>query len=936
MIQLVLCLLGVAVLCLAWPAGAEVAQASHRLKKLYDFEDADDRGRKIGYSGQLLPRNWYVIGRPALGESGTFRGFPLHRALETRLGYPHYADVGFDDSRHASGDFSLKLDVVGGRTGAFVQHGAIQVNPGSDYRVSAKVNTHNLQHAWAELRAYFTDIEGRRIDASLRRSEPVTTADAWSDVSIKLTGDHPDAAYVVVEVHVIQPGMKPDDPIGDHQIVPSDIDGGAWFDDIAVWELPSVNLSTDSPTNIIVAPDKPKLHVRVRDLTGKRMQAVMSVFDHRYELVDKLEEKIDLELRPWTPDLGDRYGWYIAELRIYELDINNQPTTEVARTICGFLWLGPDVYKGTEERRRFSILAEDMPTDQLPLLAELMKQTGLTGLVVSGWERLGTPKTTAARARVIEPIARDLLVRQGAVAVSFWPVPVELAGRTGVDASDPLNVLTLPSAQWIDYAKPLLAPLGQRQTRWQVGSPSDPKAFLSRDLAGDLEQARKGIRQVAPSPRLIAPWRLDQPGRGDAFPASDAYAIAWPQGVKPEELADAMAEWPAPPTSTRLDIELADAIDMRHERRVADLMLRVLHAWEHRAGGVGLDKPWAEAHERRLALTPDPVLGVYINLARQLGGQRVVGRMPLGAGLEAMILDGVQGGMLVVWNPRSDVEPQDVALYLGEAPIAVDPYGNAVPLKTDDHAKHLLTVGQTPTIIREIDPRLALLRAGFALDEPFIESLQVTHRRTLRIYNPWPRTLNGVYTITGPEDWNVQPQRKHLSIAPGDTAEVPIALRFPIHEDGGDKTLAAKLVFNAGEDYNVTLHAPMELGLKGVEFDASVIVEPGKEPGTTDAVVTLNVTNTSDQRQSLRLFAGIQGHTRREPIIPGIAPGEFVSRRIRFKDVGEQLGKYPVRCGVRESNGPAVLNKTIELLGPKRADDATTQADTGPAEAGGP
>jgi hypothetical protein len=918
--KLVLCLLGVAVLGLPWPAGAEVAEASHRLKKLYNFEDADDRGRKIGYSGQILPRNWYVIGRPALGESDTFHAFPLHRALESRLGYPHYADVGFDGGRHASGDFALKLDVVGGRTGAFVQHGAIQVNPGSDYRVSAKVNTHNLQHAWAELRAYFVDKEGRRIDASLRRSEPITAADEWVDASVKLTGDHPDAAFIGIEVHVIQPGMDPDDPIGDHQIVPSDIDGGAWFDDIAVWELPSVNLSTDSPTNIVVAPDKPKLHVRVRDLTGKRMQAVMRVYDHRYELVDELEEKIDLELRPWTPDLGERYGWYIAELRIYELDLNNRPTMEVARTICGFLWLSPDAYKGTEERRRFSLLAEDIPTDELPLLAELMKQAGLTGLVVSGWERLGTPKSTAVRARALEPIVRDLLVRQGGVAVSFWPVPVELAGRAGVDASDPLNVLTLPSEQWIDYAKPFLAPLGQRQTRWQVGSPSDPKAFLSRDLSGDLERARVGIRQVAPSPRLIAPWRLDQLSRGDAFPTSDAYAVAWSQGVEPEQLAETMADWPAPPRNVRLDIELADAIDMSHERRVADLMLRVLHAWEHQAEGVGLATPWTEAHERRAALTPDPVLGVYVNLARQLGGQRVIGRMPLGPGLEAMILDGVQGGMLAVWNPRSDEEPQDVSIYLGEAPIAVDPYGNAAPLKADDNGKHRLTVGQTPTIIRGIDPRLALLRAGFSLDEPFIESLQVIHRRTLRIHNPWPRTLNGVYTITGPEGWTIQPQRKHISIAAGDTAEIPVAMRFPIHEDGGDKSLTASLIFNAGDDYRVTLHAPMRLGLKGVEFDASVIVEPGKEPGTTDAIVTLNVTNTSDQRQSLRLFAGIQGHTRREPIIPGIAPGEFVSRRLRFRDIGQALGKYPVRCGVRESNGPAVLNKTLEMRGPKRVD----------------
>ena len=921
--KLLLCLLALIAIGFAYTAPAEVAQATHRLKKLYDFEDADDRGKKIGYSGQLLPRNWYIVGREALGETPEFHRTPLHETLESRIGYPHYAKVGFDDSRKSSGDFSLKLDVTGNNTGAYIQHGAININPGSDYRVSANVNTHNLQHAWAELRAYFIDKQGRRIDESLRRSDPITSDDQWVSASVKLAGDFPDAAYIGIEVHVIQPGYDPDDPIGNHQVVPSDINGGAWFDDIAVWELPSVNLSTDSPTNIINAPDKPKLHARIRDLTGKRMHASISVYNHRYELVDRLEEKIDKELHPWSPDLADRYGWYIAELRIYELDINNRPTTQVARTLCAFLWLGPEHLPGDEERRRFTLLAEDVPTEQLPLVAELMENSGLTGLVVSGWERHGTPKSTAERARVLEPITRDLLVRQGRVAVSFWPVPVELAGRTGVDASDPLNILTLPADQWLDYAKPFLSPLGQRQALWQVGSASDPKAFLSRDLASDLELARKGIRSAAPSPHLIAPWRLDQPSRSGELAPSDGYALAWPQGVTPDNLAASLADWPTPATNVRLDIELADAQDMSHERRVADLMLRVLHAWEVQAGAVGLDRPWSEAHERRTAFMPDPVLGVYINLARQLGGQRVIGHMPLGPGLSALILDGRQGGMLAVWNQDSEAEPDTVALYLGENPIAIDPYGNAAPIPTDDNAKHLITVGATPTLIRGIDPRLALMRAGFSLDEPFIESMQVTHRRVLRIHNPWPRTLNGVCTITGPEDWTIQPQRKHLSIAPGATAEIPIALRFPIHENGGYKTLTADFVFNAGDDYDITLHAPMELGLKGVEFSASVIVEPGEAEGTHDAIVTLNVTNTADQKQSLNLYAGIKDHPRREMIIPGIEPGEFVSRRIRFKNVGEQIGNYPVRCGVRESNGPAVLNHTLELVGPKSVDEPT-------------
>lgn len=921
--SLLLCVLVAVIgLAVASPVSAQIAEISHRLEKLYDFEDADDRGKKIGYRENLLPRNWYIIGRRAIGETEGFHESPLNQSLEARIGYPHYADVAFDNDIKSSGDFSLRLSMAGGNTGAFIQQGAITVKPESDYRVTAKVYTEKLEHAWAEVRAYFVDGNGKRIDASLKRSEPITTNGQWTEVAVKLIGDYPKAATIGIEVHILQPGMDRDDPIGLNQVVPADIHGGAWFDDVAVWEMPSVNLTTGSRTNIITAPNKPTLRARVRDLTGSKLYSVTTVYNHRLEVIDVDEDEVEKKLWSWTPDLGDHYGWYWADLEIYEINASTQQRQQVARTLAGFLWLPPGQASSGDDRSRFAVLAEDVPTEQLPLIAELMEQGGLTSLVVSGWERHGTPESTAERARVLEPIARDLLVRRGKTVVSFWPIPVELAAMGDTDVGDPLNLLAKPNDIWQAYAKPFLSPLGQRLNQWQVGSSSHPQAFLARDLKKDLESARSGIRLFAPSPRMVAPWRLDQPNRDGDLNPFDTYAVAWPQGVLPERLADALADWPTPPERVRIDIELADAIDMVHERRIADLMLRVLHAWETDAAGIAINKPWTDAHERHTALTPDPALGVWINLTQQLEGQRVIGRMPLQRGLKSMILDGQQGGMLVVWNEKAQADPQDVTLYLGPSPITVDPFGNTTSLQTID-GKQTITVGQTPTIIRGIDPRLAMFRAGFVVDEPFIQSLQVAHRRVLKIHNPWPRTLNGYFTFTGPDGWTLQPQRKHISIAPGDTSEIPIALRFPIHENGGNKSLTADFVFTVGEDYDVTLSTPIELGLEGVSFDAAVIAEPGKVPGTIDAIVTLTITNTSDGRQSLNVFAGLAGHARREMIIPGIAPGEFVSRRVRFKDVGDQIGKFPLRCGVRESNGPAVLNKTIDLLPPRKANDPT-------------
>ena len=41
------------------------------------------------------------------------------------------------------------------------------------------------------------------------------------------------------------------------------------------------------------------------------------------------------------------------------------------------------------------------------------------------------------------------------------------------------------------------------------------------------------------------------------------------------------------------------------------------------------------------------------------------------------------------------------------------------------------------------------------IDEPFIESRQEPHRRTLTLHNPFPTTIAGVLHVTGPPGWEI-------------------------------------------------------------------------------------------------------------------------------------------------------------------------------------
>ena len=136
---------------------------------------------------------------------------------------------------------------------------------------------------------------------------------------------------------------------------------------------------------------------------------------------------------------------------------------------------------------------------------------------------------------------------------------------------------------------------------------------------------------------------------------------------------------------------------------------------------------------------------------------------------------------------------------------------------------------ETPTFITGIDPTLARFRAGFTLDQPFILSTQTAHPRTLRLTNPWPMTVTGRLTITGPAGWTIRPFTHTFSIAPGRALDLPVDLRFPVNEAAGDKELTAELELTADRAYRVAVSTPLTVGLEGVRFEPTLARRAGGE-----------------------------------------------------------------------------------------------------------
>jgi hypothetical protein len=880
-----------------------------RLVEHFDFDERDEG------NFERLPKAWYVVGRDALNSDPAFTRQPIHQQLTAMQGYPRHNIVRFDDSQQTSGRESLYMGLNAGNSGAFLEVGAVPAVPTSDYLVTVRVRTTTLDHARASFRAYFIDSKGRRIDPSVTASDAVNTQGRWQTLSVRLLGDYPQAAFVGVQLELLQPRRDPASPLGEHQIIYEDVEGGAWFDDVMIWQLPSVSLKTDSPVNIIRAPQPLTVTAEVRDLTGRSLFADVAMHDLDLNQVAHQRRPVGAGQPTqwrWQPSV-ERFGWYLLSLKVYEADEAKDfdHAAPIGAMMSAMLYLPDEAKIDASDAAKFKLIAEAINDEQLRLMPAMMRGADVGAIVLSAFDAQTTRMTMDGRQLLLDSVMQPLITDGREVSLSLSPLPLELARQLDIDHTSLMAMFTQPSAQWEPVIAPMLMRNGQRAGNWQLGTMDQPDAFFMPQLKEVVEQVKWHFENLAPTPHLVLPWSLDQSRRADVGGLAD-YLIDVPTSVRAEHIADHLSEWrDKPPVRYGLHLRVPPATELPQAARVRDLTLRMLYGWEAQARTLAISRPWTRSDERRTTLLPDPLLGAFSTVSHRLAGRRVVGRLNLGEGLACMILNGPAGGMLVAWNRHA--APQDAAIdmYLGPSPQVVDIWGNrqAVPMVDGQHRWPL---DRMPRFFEGIDAQLAMFRAGFALDEPFIESLQRPHHRTITLTNPWSRTITGYMHVVGPEGWNVEPRRSFFSIAAGDTMKIPLRLTFPVSEVAGHKRLAAHFDFVADQQYDVMLTAPMQVGMREVQFDASAVVERTAS-GSVDLVVTGVITNRGGEPLSMYAFANVQGYARQERVIAELKPGQSMVRRFRFTGAGGLAAQRVIRVGLRESNGPAVLNKLLAV-----------------------
>ena len=889
-------------------AESDTGYRRKREKRRFDFEE----GRGATPNFGELPRDWHIIGRRPETNDERFEKIQLHSQLLRMPGYTIHSKVQFDPVQGVqSQNHSLYLKSNRDNVGAFLAVGAVAVVPGSDHQIDFRVKTRGLKRSYGKIRIYYIDREKKRIINSEVASPQIKTNGQWQEYSLKLSGEFSGATYIGIQLELNQPVFDDKNPLGKHQLILKDLQGEAWFDDIVIWQLPNVDVKTQSDVNIIRMPETPMLTINVRDLSGNPMRAVVKIYDADMNLVDFREEPVGdgaPSTWKWEPPNIKKFGWYMVDMSIYGLKTINQ--APLARTIRTFLWLDKGQPLVTRETDRFKLILEDISNSSMPLIPEFADQSQISSFYVSAW----TPETTITNMPIRQKNLSDLfrgLTRSGrSAAISLYPMPSELISKARRLENDVIGVFSKDINTWVPYVTPVINHQGQNVANWQIGSidfAEDVKSASQPDL---IRKFADDFTNLAPHPSLVLPWSIIEP-KDDLGKLDVSYHLDLSAKTPPDQIKELLKDWQYKPGfNTQLHLNVLDARLFSHVDRGVDLALRMLYAWESDIDSITIDKPFVVVGSKNLRIIPDAVLGVYSTVSQHLASRKFVAWLKIKPGIKTMVFDGAGTGMMAIWAEDASEKDRFVELYLGEEIRATDIYGNKIPVSLVN-GRHRIEIGDSPVFVKGIDTKLAIYRSRFKMTNPFILSHQEPHDRTIEIYNPWNRTISGSLRITDPSRWTISPSKADFFIAAGETYRLPIKIRFPRNETAGKKHLSAMVDFIAKIQYKIKLDTEVEIGLEDVEVDANLTRLKSKNGGIDDAVTVLNVTNKSEKSISMYAFASLTGFQSLKKTIQNLKPGQTVTKIFRFKNAADVVMNNSIRTGVHEISGPAMLMKRV-------------------------
>lgn len=860
--------------------GEEPRPASRGLK-LIDFEE-----RKLG-NNEDLPMHWIKI-------SGA--------------GLPHYVNGYLASDRAHSGQYSFRFDLNGGSLVYRYDPTQIPIMAGAKYHVECFCQTTVMPAARARLTAYFTDLDGHPLADDVGESELYAAKNAnegWKKLSVDLTADNPKAAYLAVELGLLQPEFYASRSLGERTLLPEDIHGSAWFDDVAVAQVPQVTMSTGKPGNVFRHGEPATLSLLVNDLFIDDLQSRLVVRDATGALVYQHSGAVDMagatnlgptrrRLSVGLPALPP--GWYEAELVV------SSRGHDLGTQIQDFIQLA-DSAETVPPDPRFGVNATDLTAAELSELPKILPLLSAGRVKIAVWSEqseLGSQDSLAFDT-LLQNLAAEGITPTGCLNA----LPPDLAKELG--GASWLRLLQADPQKWQPQVAYLVSRHANYLDHWQLGADSSD-AFVSDSRMRDVyDLIYKEFLDLTPKPDLAMPWPAYY-DLGPKLPATVALSI--PAQVLPQRIGLYLNDLLNPATAKEHQFSVSLALANEQYGRdviLRDLAQRLIYCLSAGANRIDLPLPFkVQMQDGQVIEQPREEFMVERTVMRLMSGAKFTGKINLDPGVAALLFNRGGQGILAIWS-KGARETQTINVSLGANVLKVDLWGAVTPLTQVGNGPDMkVQVGPMPFFLVGLDGISSQIRATIAFDQPLVESSFQSHTRHLTFANPTGSALTGRVRLHPPAGWTMTPSSIQFSVNPGQTFSQEVTIDFPYNSVAGPKTTTADFSIEGENQDDFTVPLALTLGLSDVGMQSSALRDG------TDLLVQEVVTNYSERPIDYTAYAAYPGLTRQERIVQSLDPGRTTIKLYRFKNV-KFIPNATVRCGLRELEGTRVLNDEVKI-----------------------
>ncbi len=892
-----------------------------RIVQHFDFEESRINPFPV-------PRYW----RRAQGDRAGVDG-------SERPGFPLWNEAALDYRTAAAGEGSVFLPASGGSTRLRLEPGVLPVFPGADYLVSAAVRTRGIQHARARMTARFLDTANQPIAGSETSSELIGDAASWRPVSLRLTGETPTAAFLQIDLELLQPVQFAAPTLGKHHVSPEDFAAAAWFDDVMVVQLPRIELSTNSPVNVVVAPSRPQVRILVRDLTGESMRARTTFYDLDGKPVDSDERSIGVGQADWTwSPRAEAYGWYRVRLEV----LSGQ--SAIVDDSLGLVWLPEPARRSA--RDHFGIVLESADSPVAETVA-LIRGTGAAAITVPIWTDDLAAETAAQAAESLGGIIDAALVDDTRVIFALTRVPRPLGAATGVGHDDPLAVFGRAEETWGPYVRPFAERYGQSVRWWQVGFGKGSRTWSSPEGLRHLRTLRRFLGDLVPGPAVALRWPAEVEGDWNAIwraGAPDGVDAVIPAATDPQGIVELIGQWhdPAPVAELAVVLDGTSGEAANARTSIVALSRKALSAWaaSDRAGArhpvvASIRQPWTWTDGSPPRVSPEPELALWRSLGDRLGGLRFIGELPIAPRTHGMLFGEGTSGLLVAWREAPGESMIDAFLGDGDL-VAFDLFGNGTRVESRitrgtggpvTWRTHQIPVSETPIFVEGVDTGLARFISSLAVEPAFASSARTQHEIELVLTNPWSQPISGSLTIVEPgglsgqggqggrdRTWRVSPRQVSFDIPAGGDAHLPITLSFGAMEEAGVKAFVVDVDLEGRPELGrLRMQTQFEIGLPELRLDLTSRIAAGG----SDVMVEAVVQNNGPAPVTLELTAFAPpgaGFARSRATVSRLAPGDSAVRRFPFPRGAARLVGETILVGVQDTASGARLNRSVRVV----------------------